>query len=52
MKTMTVGVRMTEEMKDKLQKIADDEMRSLSNLVLKILTEYLQGIDQKSNNND
>ena len=39
---MTVGVRMTPEMKDKLQKIADKEVRSLSNLILRILTEYLE----------
>jgi predicted DNA-binding protein len=42
MKTMTVGVRMSHEMREKLKKIADKEMRSLSNLILKILTEHLQ----------
>ncbi len=44
---MTVGVRMTPEMREKLQKIADKEMRSLSNLILKILVEYLQQQKEK-----
>lgn len=39
---MTIGVRITPEIKEKLQKIADKEMRSISNLVLKILTDYLK----------
>lgn len=48
MKTMTVGVRMTPEMRDRLKEIADKEMRTLSNLILKILTEYLakQGAEE------
>ncbi len=44
---MNVGIRMTPDMKDKLQKIADQEMRSLSNLVLKILTEHLREYEKK-----
>jgi predicted DNA-binding protein len=48
MKTETVGVRMPPEMKEKLQDIADNEMRSLSNLVLKILAEYLNDNEEKS----
>ncbi len=48
MKTVTVGVRMTPEMRDKLQGMADKDMRSLSNLVLKILTEYLLEHEKKS----
>lgn len=47
MKTMTVGVRMSQEMRGKLQKIADEDMRTLSNLILKILTEYLQEYEKK-----
>jgi len=47
MKTELIGVRMPPEMKDKLQKIADEETRSLSNLVLKILTDYLKEHEQK-----
>jgi predicted transcriptional regulator len=46
MKTMTIGVRMTPEIKEKLQKIADKEMRSISNLVLKILTDYLKDYEK------
>ena len=42
---MTVGIRMTPEMRDKFKEIADEEMRTLSNLILKILTEYLQERD-------
>ena len=42
MKLMPVGIRISPEMRDKLQKIADKEMRPLSNLIKKILTEYLQ----------
>ena len=47
MKTMTIGVRMTPEIKENLQKIADKEMRSISNLVLKILTDYLKDYETK-----
>jgi len=39
---MTVGVRMPKEMREELQQLADDDMRTLSNLILKILTEYLK----------
>jgi len=43
---MTIGVRITPEIKEKLQKIADKEMRSISNLVLKILTDYLNDYEE------
>ena len=46
MKTVSVGVRMAQEMRDKLQEIADEDMRSLSNLILKILTEYLRDLEK------
>jgi len=39
---VTVGVRMPKEMREELQQLADDDMRTLSNLILKILTEYLK----------
>ena len=42
MKTVTVGVRMPPELKEDLQKLADQEMRSLSNLIVKLLTECLR----------
>ena len=44
---MTVGVRMSQEIRGKLQKIADEDMRTLSNLILKILTEYLKEYEKK-----
>ena len=47
MKTVTVGVRMPSELKEKLQKLADEEMRSLSNLIVKMLTECLQEHNKK-----
>ena len=47
MKREMIGIRLTPEMKEKLQKVADKEMRSLSNLVLKILTEYLAEQEKK-----
>ena len=50
MRTITVGVRMPKELRDTLQKIADDDMITLSNLIHKILVEHLkehEGIDFK-----
>jgi predicted DNA-binding protein len=47
MKTVTVGVRMPKEMREELQQLADDDMRTLSNLILKILTEYLKELKEK-----
>ena len=47
MKTVTVGVRMSKEMRSELQQLADDDMRTLSNLILKILTEYLKERKEK-----
>jgi hypothetical protein len=46
MKLVPIGIRISPEMRDKLQQIADKEMRSLSNLIKKILTEYLQGYEK------
>ena len=46
MKLVPVAIRINPEMRDKLQKIADKEMRSLSNLSKKILTEYLQDYEK------
>ena len=48
MKTVTVGVRMPKEMRNELQQLADDDMRTLSNLILKILTEYLREQKEKT----
>lgn len=41
-KDNTIAVRVPPEMKNKLQAIADFEMRSLSNLIVKILNDYLE----------
>ena len=50
MKSVVVGVRLPEDAKFKLQELADEEHRSLSNLISKILLDYLKerGIEGKS----
>ena len=45
---MTVGVRLPREIKNKLQEIADRDMRTLSNLIMKILTEYVRDIEKSA----
>ena len=46
MKTDTqIGIRVTSEFKEKLEKQAFLEHRSVSNLVIKVLTEYLREIE-------
>jgi metal-responsive CopG/Arc/MetJ family transcriptional regulator len=42
MKSVVVGVRLSQDVKDKLQQLADEEHRSLSNLISKILLDYLK----------
>jgi predicted transcriptional regulator len=42
MKSVVVGVRLSQDVKDKLQELADEEHRSLSNLISKILLDYLK----------
>ena len=42
-----VGVRLSQEVKDKLQKLADEEHRSLSNLIRKIVLDYLKDRGEK-----
>jgi len=51
MKLVAVALRISPEMREKLQKIADKEMRSLSNLIKKILTEYLQQYEKHPKKN-
>ena len=42
MKTNTqIGIRVTSELKEQLEKQAEQEHRSLSNLITKVLKEYL-----------
>jgi predicted transcriptional regulator len=38
----SIAIRVSPDIKKKLQEIAKSEMRSLSNLITKILTEYLK----------
>jgi len=40
-------IRIDEDTKDRLREIAKEEKRSLSNLVLKILTDYLKEKDRE-----
>ena len=49
MKTVVVGVRLPQDAKDKLEELAEEEHRSLSNLISKILLDYLKdrGIEAK-----
>ena len=47
MKSVVVGVRLSQDVKDKLQQLADEEHRSLSNLISKILLDYLKDSGEK-----
>jgi hypothetical protein len=40
-----ISLRVPPEMRARLQQIADDDMRSLSNLILLVLKKYLDGLD-------
>jgi len=40
-KSVVVGVRLSEQVKDKLQELADEDHRPLSNFISKILLDYL-----------
>jgi len=48
MKTELIGIRIAPEMRERLQKIADEETRSLSNLVLKILKDFLANYEKNT----
>ncbi|KKL96200.1 hypothetical protein LCGC14_1846860 [marine sediment metagenome] len=48
MKTELIGIRIAPEMRERLQKIADEETRSLSNLVLKILKDFLANYEKSA----
>ena len=45
MKSVVVGIRLPQDAKDKLQQLADEEHRSLSNLISKIVLDYLKDKD-------
>jgi len=42
-----IAVRLPQELKEKLQKIADNEHRPLSNLIRLILIEWLEKYEKK-----
>jgi predicted transcriptional regulator len=42
MGTVAVNIRLPEEIRERLQKLAESEHRSLSNLISKILLDYLK----------
>ena len=44
--TKQIGLRVPEELKDRLENRAEEEGRTLSNLVIKICEEYLRKIDE------
>ena len=41
------SLRFPEELKEKLQKLAKDDGRTLSNLIVKILSDYVQNKESK-----
>ena len=41
------SLRFPEELKEKLQKLAKDDGRTLSNLIVKILSDYVQDKESK-----
>ena len=44
--TKQIGLRVPEELKDRLENRAEEEGRTLSNLIIKICEEYLRKIDE------
>ena len=48
-KTVVLTVRISPELKEKLQKIADSEYRPLALQVRKILEEYIKKVSQQDN---
>ena len=42
-----IGVRLPKELKEKLEAIAEEQHRPLSNLVRIIIMEYLKNLDKK-----
>ena len=45
--TLTISIRMSPEMRDKLQALADKEERTLSWFCMKVLREYLRAAEKK-----
>jgi len=44
---LTISIRLSPEMRDKLQQLADREERTLSQFCMRILRDYLRGLDEK-----
>ena len=42
-KSVSLGVRVPEELKDRLTELAKQERRTVSQLVMLILTDYIEG---------
>ena len=48
-KTQTqIGIRVTNDVKARLERQADKERRSVSNLILKVMEEYLEQQEKQS----
>ena len=43
-----VGIRVTKELKARLEKQARKEMRSVSNLIIKVMEDYLDQVENKA----
>lgn len=43
-----IGIRVTDEFKARLERQADKERRSVSNLILKVMEEYLEQQEKQS----
>jgi uncharacterized protein (DUF1778 family) len=37
-----IAIRLTKDMKDKIEKLADADSRSLSNYIIKVLSEHIK----------
>lgn len=47
-KTQTqIGIRVTNEFKERLEAQAEKERRTVSNLIIKVMEEYLEQIEEK-----
>jgi predicted transcriptional regulator len=49
--TLTISIRMSPEMRDRLQALADKEERTLSWFCMKVLRDYLRALDKKEKPN-
>lgn len=47
-----IGIRVTEEFKTRLEAQAARERRNVSNLIIKVLTDYLEEVEPKGSDED